>query len=198
MPVLLRAASWATSFIPSRNKLPHAPHPVQFPQIRSASASLDLSGPMMRALTRLLLPSLHSILTSAILFVEILLCPNVCVRACIYNLPHFIRYETWFYWTGIDQWSEFVVKKFADVPFPDHLKGHSTHPVRSVRACCKFKRCCARVVCSYCHDMRDSRSQFCWLEQGQEQKVTPIGGRGLWFLPPLDSIPLAFFISSLR
>jgi hypothetical protein len=38
--------------------------------------------------------------------------------------------------------------------------------------------------------MRDNRSQFCWLEQGQEQKVTPIGGRGLWFLPPLDSITI--------
>ena len=118
---------------------------------------------MTRARTRLLRRLLQRTLSSergggGIGVVRVYLCVRACVRACLLvlafmffarvcvrplafakllqhaTLPHSNRYETWFYWTGIDQWSEFVVKRFADVPFPDDLKGHSTHPVRSARA----------------------------------------------------------------
>jgi hypothetical protein len=165
-----------TNCTASRNSLLHAPAPVLFRRTRCASVSLDPLGHTTHALTSWLLPSLQLILT----------CATLCLRACVILVTcdpfRLISYETWFYWTGIDQWSEFVVNRFADVPFPDHLKGHSTHPVRSPRMLriYPFLRICQ---CS-----RDSRIQFCWLEQGQEQLVTPIGGRGLFLPPSFDGL----------
>ncbi len=38
------------------------------------------------------------------------------------------KYETWYYWTGYAEYGRFILERFANVPFPAHLKGHSTSP----------------------------------------------------------------------
>jgi hypothetical protein len=37
------------------------------------------------------------------------------------------QFETWYYWDTYAFW-KFTAKKFESVPFPAHLKGHSTSP----------------------------------------------------------------------
>jgi hypothetical protein len=34
-----------------------------------------------------------------------------------------LRYETWYYWDASGPFYSFTAEKFADVPFPEHLKG---------------------------------------------------------------------------
>lgn len=36
--------------------------------------------------------------------------------------------ETWFYWAKSAEFYAFTEKRFASVPFPDHLKGHGSSP----------------------------------------------------------------------
>ncbi len=76
-------------------------------------------------------------------YVWLVHCRRICIAGTHFGGPHDARahkiaaaiaakypaqYETWFYWTGIDQWSDYVIQKFDKVPFPAELKGHSTHP----------------------------------------------------------------------
>jgi len=37
-------------------------------------------------------------------------------------------YETWFYFDGSDYYYNFLKEKFDPIPFPEHLKGHSSSP----------------------------------------------------------------------
>jgi hypothetical protein len=37
-------------------------------------------------------------------------------------------YETWFYWDTPGHFYAFTAHKFADVSFPEHLKGHQSSP----------------------------------------------------------------------
>ncbi len=69
----------------------------------------------------------------------------VCWPLPICNFVFAIRYETWFYWTGTDQYFEYVIDKFTNVPFPAHLKGHSTHPVRATSMLPSFGASRARI-----------------------------------------------------
>ena len=41
---------------------------------------------------------------------------------------HSISYETWYYWDASGPFYAFTAEKFADVSFPEHLKGHSSSP----------------------------------------------------------------------
>lgn len=38
------------------------------------------------------------------------------------------KYESWFYFDGADQFYAFLKEMFDPVPFPPHLKGHSSSP----------------------------------------------------------------------
>ncbi len=38
------------------------------------------------------------------------------------------QYETWYYWDTPQYFHAYIVEKMDPVPFPDHLKGHSSSP----------------------------------------------------------------------
>ena len=38
------------------------------------------------------------------------------------------EYETWYHFDAFPHFSDFIVKKFEPVPFPEHLKGHGSSP----------------------------------------------------------------------
>ena len=48
--------------------------------------------------------------------------------AALIAATHPDKYETWFYFAGSDDFYGFLKITFDSVPFPEHLKGHSSSP----------------------------------------------------------------------